>query len=155
MNVRGRRILDAPCEVVFEAVCDPDTLLAVIPGCNSIEQVSETEYRGRISVRLPGVVGTYRTTVRLVDADPPKRGVLDGEVVGPLGSITGQATFRLADADGRTIVEYDGRAVVGGPLARLDGRFVEGFAGSLIGQGLASLNARLDGQHDAPKEAVR
>jgi len=155
MNVRGTRVLDAPREVVFEAVCDPDTLLAVIPGCHSIEQVSATEYRGQISVRLPGVVGTYRTTVRLVDADPPERGVLDGEVVGPLGSITGRATFRLAEADGRTVVEYDGQAVVDGPLARLDGRFVEGLAGSLIGQGLANLNARLEGQHDAPKETAR
>ena len=152
MNVHGRRVLDAPREAVFAAICDPDTLLAVIPGCHAIERVSDTEYRGQISLRLPGIVGTYRTVVRLVDTDPPNRGVLDGEVTGPLGTITGQATFRLAEFDGGTAVEYEGRAVLRGPLARLDGRLVEGLAGSLIGQGLANLGARLERQHLAAME---
>ncbi|MGZ4718673.1 MAG: CoxG family protein [Acidimicrobiales bacterium] len=147
MNISGSRTLDAPREAVFAAICDPDTLLAVIPGCSEIEQVGDAEYRGRISVRLPGIVGTYRTVVRLVDADAPSFGRLEGEVVGALGSIKGDASFRLTDAGGRTTVDYDGQAAIDGPLARLDSRFVEGLAGSLINQGLGSLNARL--QQDA------
>ncbi len=147
MNISGSRTLDAPREAVFAAICDPDTLLAVIPGCSEIEQVGDAEYRGRISVRLPGIVGSYRTVVKLVDADAPTFGRLQGEVVGPLGSIRGDATFRLTGSGGRTTVDYDGQATIDGPLARLDSRFVEGLAGSLINQGLGSLNARL--QHDA------
>jgi carbon monoxide dehydrogenase subunit G len=143
MNVRGSRIVDAPREDVFAAICDPDTLLAVIPGCREIEQVGDAEYRGEISLRLPGFAGTYRTVVRLVDADPPRRGVLHGEVTGALGSITGQASFNLTADGGRTLVDYEGTAIIGGPLARLDSRFVEGLAGSLINQGLGNLGARL------------
>ena len=146
MNIRGSRTLIAPRAAVFAAICDPDTLLAVIPGCSEIEQVGDAEYRGQISLRLPGVVGTYRTVVSLVDADAPRYGRLEGEVVGALGSIKGHASFRLTEAGGKTTVDYDGEAVIGGPLARLDSRFVEGLAGSLINQGLGSLNSRL--QHD-------
>ena len=143
MNIRGSRTLDASSADVFAAICDPTTLLGVIPGCREIEKVGETEYRGEISLRLPGVVGTYRTVVRLVEAEPPRFGRLEGEVVGALGSIRGSASFRLNEAGGKTTVDYTGDAVIGGPLARLDSRFVEGLAGSLIGQGLGNLNSRL------------
>jgi carbon monoxide dehydrogenase subunit G len=146
MHIQGHRTLDASRAAVFAAICDPDTLLAVIPGCDEIEQTGDGEYRGQISLRLPGVVGTYRTVVRLVDADPPGYGRFEGDVSGSLGSIKGHASFRLTEADGKTTVDYDGQAVIGGPLARLDSRFVEGLAGSLINQGLGSLESRL--QHD-------
>ena len=149
MNVRGSRTLAAPPDAVFEAICDPRTLLGVIPGCQAIERVDEVEYRCRISLRLPGLAGTYRTVVRLVDADPPTSGRLDGEVVGALGSITGSASFRLVATDGGTTVEYDGRATIGGPLARLDSRFVEGLARSLVNQGLGNLDHRLQGDSPA------
>ncbi len=151
MNIRGSETLDAPREVVFAAICDPDTLLGVIPGCSEIEQISDTEYRGQIALRLPGIVDIYSTVVRLVNADAPSYGELEGEVVGRGGSITGRATFRLAETDGKTTVAYEGRAVIGGPLARLDGRFVEGLAGSLVHQGLGNLNSRLMSR---PPEAV-
>jgi carbon monoxide dehydrogenase subunit G len=143
MNIHGSRTLEAPRDAVFAAILDPTVLFAVIPGCQEIEQVSDIEYRGRIALRLPGMVGSYRTVVRVVDAEPPSFGRLAGEVVGALGSITGIASFRLAETDGGTEVRYEGEASIGGPLARLDSRFVEGLAGSLIGQGLGNLDQRL------------
>jgi len=143
MNVRGGLTLDAPRTRVFAAICDPDVLLGVIPGCREIEQTGEAEYRGLIDLRLPGVVGTYRTLVRLVDADAPRSGHLEGELEGTLGSVRGDATFRLAEAGPGTTIDYEGHAVIDGPLARLDSRFVEGLAGALISQGLRNLDARL------------
>ena len=145
MKIRGTHTLGARRDAVFVAICDPDALLAVIPGCRDIEQVGDAEYRGRISLRLPGVVGTYRTVVRLVDSDPPARGDLEGELEGSLGSIRGRATFRLTDAGEGTRIDYEGEAVIGGPLARFDSRFVEGLAGSLIDQGLRNMDSRLPG----------
>ena len=142
MNIHGTRTLDAPSEAVFDAICDPSTLLAVIPGCSEIEQVGDA-YHGLIALRLPGVTGSFRTVVRLVEARPPTFGRLEGEVVGRPGTIRGSASFRLIEADGRTTVDYEGQAELGGPLARLDNRFAEGLAASLIGQGLGNLNARL------------
>ena len=149
MNVSGHYALDAPRAVVFAAICDPDVLLEAIPGCREIEQTGDAEYRGQISVRLPGVVGTYRTVVRLVDADPPCSTRLEGELDGSLGTIRGRATFLLAESGDRTTIDYEGDAVIGGPLARLDSRFVEGLAGSLITHGLRNLNARLRGDPSA------
>ena len=146
MNVRGRKTLDVPPDTVFDAIFDPTTLLSIIPGCSEIERVSDIEYRGRITLRLPGMVGTYRTVVRIVETERPVSGRLEGEVSGSLGMIKGSATFRLTDSAGRTTVEYEGQAEISGPLARLDTRFAEGLAGSLIKQGLGNLETRLQGE---------
>ena len=139
MNLRGSYTIDAPRAAVFAAICDPDVLLGVIPGCRAIEHVGMDEYRGQITLRLPGIVGTYATRVRLVDADPPRCGQLEGEVEGTLGTIKGRATFRLAELGaGMEDRLPGGGGESGGPLARLDSRFVEGLAETLIGQGLRS-----------------
>lgn len=143
MNVRGRHHFAAPRAAVFAAIRDPRTLLAVIPGCDSVEEVAPGEYDGRIALRLPGIVGTYRTHVRLVDVVAPERAGLEGRVDGTMGTITGRADFTLRDGAGGTDIEYRGSGLIGGPLARLDGRFVERLAETLISQGLRALDLRL------------
>jgi carbon monoxide dehydrogenase subunit G len=85
----------------------------------------------------------------LVDAEAPNFGKLEGQVEGSLGTIKGLATFRLAESGDGTTIDYEGHAVIGGPLARLDNRFVEGLAGSLINQGLRNLDTRLQGDQPA------
>ncbi len=143
MKILGTYTLAAPRSEVFAAICDPNALLAVIPGCRAIERVSDDEYRGEIALRLPGFVGSYRTHVLLVDADEPRGGTLQGKVAGRPGTIVGTASFTLDDADPGTRLSYQGEATISGPLARLDGRFAEGLAQSLLNQGLARLDARL------------
>lgn len=143
MNISGTHRFAAPREAVFAALCDPAVLLAVIPGCEAVERVGPDEYEGRITLRLPGAVGTYRTHVRLVDARPPERSGLDGRVEGTMGSIDGRADFELEETKPGTAMEYRGSARIDGPLARLDSRFAERLAGSLISQGLRALDARL------------
>ena len=154
MNIHGCQTVYAPRAEVFAAICDPDVLLRVIPGCREIAQTGDAEYRGRITLRLPGVVGTYATVVRLLDAEAPVTGRLEGEVEGALGTIRGEATFRLSDTGPGTTIEYDGHAVIGGPLARLDSRFVEGIAGSLVTRGLRNLDAHLRAEAGTPGGAA-
>lgn len=155
MNVRGTFTLHAPREDVFMAICDPGTLLAIIPGCESIEQVGPDAYVGRIRLRLPGVVGSYRTSVRLVGAVAPDHAGMEGRVEGSLGSIDGRADFDLRGDSGVTVLSYRGRAVIQGSLARLDSRFAEGLAESLIAQGLRALDHRLAGASSTVAAADR
>ncbi len=151
MKVSGTCTLGAGAAEVFDAICDPGTLLAVIPGCEAIERTGPDEYAGRISLRLPGAAGSYRTLVRLVDAVRPERAGMEGSVEGPMGSIRGRAEFELAPAPSageaplppETVLDYRGDAVIQGPLARLDSRFAERLAESLISQGLRALDHRL------------
>jgi carbon monoxide dehydrogenase subunit G len=117
--------------------------MAVIPVCEAVEQVAPDRYDGRITLRLPGAVGSYRTQVALVDIVEPERAGLDGSVEGSMGTITGHADFELRAAGTGTDMDYRGTGVIGGPLARLDSRFAERLAESLIAQGLRALDSRL------------
>jgi uncharacterized protein len=145
MNVRGAYAFAAPPEQVFAAIRDPRVLMSVIPGCQGVEETAPDEYEGRIVLRLPGAVGTYRTSVRLVDVVEPASAGLEGRVEGSMGTITGRADFSLTPTPAEppgTAMTYAGTGRIDGPLARLDGGFAERLAASLINQGLAALDAR-------------
>ncbi len=145
MELRGERGLAAPREAVFAAIHDPDRLLAAIPGCESVERVSDTEYRGRIALRLPAVGGTYAMTIWLVESVAPESCLLDGEVEGRTGRAAGRVAIRLAqDGDG-TRLSWEADARLGGPLAWLDSALVARVASSIIDQGLARLADSLAG----------
>jgi carbon monoxide dehydrogenase subunit G len=156
MKVSGRAVIDAPREAVFATICNPAALLEIIPGCEAIEQGSTGEYRGRIALRLPAIAGVFDLTVRLAEADPPSFGAIQGVVEGRAGTIAGRASFRLAERsdDGSTTIDYDGTAIVSGPLARLDARFVEHLSRSLIDEGLARLASRLEAAPATPGGAA-
>ena len=105
VNIHGSHRFEAPREAVFAAIRDPRVLMAVIPGCEAVEEVAPDQYDGRITLRLPGAVGSYRTHVALVDVVEPERAGLDGRVEGSMGTITGRADFvlrgRRGDGDDR------------------------------------------------------
>ncbi len=147
MKVTGNYTFDAPQARVWAAIYDLKSLLAIIPGCQEIEQVSDTEYRGRIQMRLPAVIGTYQSYMKLVEFEEPHYSHFEGEVEGTLGSIKGTASFRLkAEAEGQTVLEYEGQGLITGSLSKLNSRFAEGLAKSLVTQGLSKLNKQLQDQ---------
>ncbi len=155
MKVTGNYTLDAPQESVWAAIYDLKSLLAIIPGCQDLRQVSDTEYRGQIQLRLPAVIGSYQSYMKLVEFEAPHYSCFEGEVEGSLGGIKGTASFRLKEetAD-RTIIEYEGAGLITGSLAKLNSRFAEGLAKSLVNQGLSRLNEQLQSQEESMPKIV-
>lgn len=143
MKVSGSHRFDGARERIWPLIHDPNSLVSLIPGCEQMEQVGPDEYRGRVQLRLPAVVGTYTTYVRLIELDEPCFCRFEGEVNGSGGSMKGTASFRLETVNVQTILEYEGEALITGPLARLDFRFMEGIVQTLIKQGLTKLNEQV------------
>lgn len=144
MNVTGNYTFNAPREAVWELIHSPASLIEIIPGCQSVEQISPTEYRGNIQMKLPAIVGDYTTYVKLTGFEQPDYCHFKGEVSGAPGTISGTASFNLLDEDNlQTRIEFNGQGLITGPLARLNDRFAEGIAKSLISQGLAQLDKQL------------
>jgi carbon monoxide dehydrogenase subunit G len=139
MKIAGQSTLDAPADAIWPLIFDPRTLMQLLPGCDQVEQVAPDEYRGRLTLRVPGIAGTYETWVRVLESEPPRLCRFRGEAAGPGGSVQGQASFSLQPDAGQTHLAYQGDAVIGGPLAAMNPRFAEGVAQTLIRQGLARL----------------
>jgi carbon monoxide dehydrogenase subunit G len=142
VKISGSYTLRAPRDRAWPIIFDPVQLMGLIPGCDQMEADGPDSYRGAITLRLPAVTGTYRTAIKILDRREPEFCRMDGEAAGPGGSVKGQAAFTLWQADGGTLVEYNGDAIISGPLGGMNPRFVEGVAQQLIKQGLGRLDAQ-------------
>jgi carbon monoxide dehydrogenase subunit G len=147
MKIANHYTFNAPRNRVWPLIYDPTALVSLIPGCESLEQVSPDEYRGQIQLRLPAVVGTYETYIKVLERQEPGYCLLAGEVNGGPGSIKGIASFKLeAISEQETLIAYEGQGIISGPLGQLNSRFIESITNTLIKQGLARLNQQAQGR---------
>jgi carbon monoxide dehydrogenase subunit G len=120
MDISGSYTLNAPREQVWDALLDPDTLKRAVPGCQSLERTSGTEYTARIAVEVAGIRGIYDGALKVVDPQRPEslRLVVDG--AGARGILHGDGVLRLETAaNGATLVTYSGQAQLGGTIASI------------------------------------
>jgi carbon monoxide dehydrogenase subunit G len=129
MDMTGERLIPAPRETVWAALNDPDVLKASIPGCESIEKLSDTELKAIASLKIGPINARFNGKVTLEDLDPPNGYNLNGEGQGGVaGFAKGGATVSLAEKDGGTLLSYNVEAQIGGKLAQLGQRLVNGAA---------------------------
>jgi carbon monoxide dehydrogenase subunit G len=130
MDMSGSQRIEAPREKVWEGLNNPDVLKQCIPGCEWIELTSPTEMNAKAVLKIGPVKATFTGKVTLSDLDPPHGYTITGEGQGGVaGFAKGGATVRLeADGDDATILHYDAKADVGGKIAQLGARLIDGTA---------------------------
>jgi carbon monoxide dehydrogenase subunit G len=129
MTMSGEALLPAPRADVWAKLNDPEVLKACIPGCEELEKVSDTEFRATVKTKIGPVSARFKGRVNLTDMDPPAGYKIVGEGEGGVaGFAKGGATIRLAEAEGGTQLSYDVDAQIGGKLAQLGQRLVNGAA---------------------------
>ena len=127
MNITGEYLIDADREQVWRALNDPAVLERCIPGCESLEQVSETELKAVVKAAVGPVRARFNSTLRLENPDPPVSYTLVGESkAGAAGFGRGSADVVLAEVDGGTRLTYAADFKVGGKLAQVGSRLVAG-----------------------------
>jgi carbon monoxide dehydrogenase subunit G len=148
MKLSGSYTLSAPRDEVWELLMDPMTLQRIIPGCERLEQIGPDIFAADIKLGLAGVKGDYRGTVQISDQQPPERYRIHGDGRGKPGFAKGDGTVELtAEPDGTTTMHYIAEAQVGGPVAGIGQRLIEGAARSIINQSLKALAAELKTRH--------
>ena len=132
MDMAGERLISAPQNTVWSALNDPEILKACIPGCERLEATSESEMTAIAAVKLGPISAKFSGRVRLSDIDPPNGYTLSGEGKGgPAGFAKGAAKVRLAPAPEGTLLTYTVEAQVGGKIAQIGSRLVDGAAQKL------------------------
>lgn len=153
MKMSGEYRIEAPIERVWDALNDPEILKQAIPGCDSIERLSETEMTAKVTARVGPVKARFTGNVTLSDLDPPNSYRISGEGKGgAVGFAKGGANVSL-EADGdATILRYEVDATVGGKLAQLGSRLIDGTAKKMAGEFFSSFAEVVGGP--APEEAA-
>jgi 2-furoyl-CoA dehydrogenase large subunit len=145
----GEAIVGAPPERVWAMLLDPEALQSVIPGCHNVQKISDTHFRADVTIGIGPVKGRYRADVKLSDLDPPHAVTLVGSGEGALGFGGGEGRITLVPTEnGGTAIRYVYEAAIGGKVASIGGRLLDGAARVIIGQFFASL-ARKAGGDDA------
>ena len=104
-------------------------LRQAIPGCEEIDQVSDTELAAKVKAKVGPVSAKFAGNVTLSDLDPPNGYTISGEGKGgPAGFAKGGATVNLAEDAGETVLTYEAKATVGGKLAQIGSRLIDSTA---------------------------
>lgn len=135
MKLTGENRIKAPPQEVWRALNDPDVLRQAIPGCESLEKISDTEFKATVATKIGPVQARFNGQVQLTDLDPPNGYTISGSGSGGMaGNAKGGAKVRLEpDGDG-TKLTYDVDAQVTGKLAQLGSRLIDSTAKMLAGQ---------------------
>jgi carbon monoxide dehydrogenase subunit G len=136
MDMSGSQRIEAPREKVWEALNDPEVLKECIPGCQEIVKESPTGMTAKAVLKIGPVKATFAGKVTLSDLDPPNGYTITGEGQGGVaGFAKGSARVRLEpDGDGATVLGYDVKADVGGKIAQLGARLIDGTAKKLAAE---------------------
>ena len=157
MKMSGEYTLNADRETVWKALNDPEVLKASIPGCESIEKHSETEMEAVATAKVGPVKAKFKGKVQLSDLDPPNSYTISGEGSGgAAGFAKGGAKVALSDADGGgTVLKYDVDATVGGKLAQIGQRLVDGAAKKMADEFFSNFAEQVGGKApEAPADAA-
>ena len=150
MDMTGEYRIAAPREAVWKALNDPDVLKQCIPGCESVDKTSDTEFTARVTSAIGPVKAKFTGKVKLGDLDPPNGYTISGEGQGgAAGFAKGGAKVRLAADGDATVLSYEVNATVGGKLAQIGSRLIDGVARKMADEFFGRFVALL-----APKEAA-
>ncbi len=152
MDFNGRYVIPAPVEAVWEAINDPEILKACIPGCEQLDKTSPTDFAAVVTLKIGPLKAAFKGKVTLSDLEPPLRCKLTGEGQGGVaGFAKGQADVELAPEGSGTVLSYTAQASVGGKLAQIGQRLIDGAAKQIADDFFGRFTAALTAANPAPE----
>lgn len=143
MDIAGEYTFDAPRDIVWKAIQDPQVLGSVMPGGEGFEEVSENQYKGALKVKVGPVQGTFTADLILSNVVAPESYSIEVDGKGKPGFVKANGNLKLEDRGDQTYIEYSGTANIGGRIASVGQRLMDSTARSIIRQSLEGLNEYL------------
>ncbi len=145
MEQNGEYRIAASRETVWQALNDPAVLGECIEGCQSIEKVDDEHFNISVKAKIGPVSATFNAELELADLNPPTSYVISGNAKGgAAGFAKGGAEVELVEEDDATLLRYAVKANVGGKLAQVGSRLVDGAARKMADDFFAAFSTRLD-----------
>jgi carbon monoxide dehydrogenase subunit G len=155
MEMTGEQLIPVPQDKVWRGLNDPEVLKACIAGCESIEKVSDNEYKVVIVAAVGPVKAKFAGKLVLADLNPPNSYSLSFEGSGgAAGFGKGGAQVSLKSEGPATRLSYSAKASVGGKLAQVGSRLIDGVAKKMADDFFAAFNEKLAGGASATSDEV-
>ncbi|MDX1780281.1 MAG: carbon monoxide dehydrogenase subunit G [Thalassovita sp.] len=149
MRFEGNALIPASPETVWKGLNDPEVLGRSIPGCKAMEQTGDNEYTASVVAKVGPVSATFKGKVELADLNPPLSYTLKGRGQGgPAGFAKGEARITLTPEGEGTRLSYVADADIGGKLASVGGRLIQGVAKKTADDFFAAFSRVLTGGED-------
>jgi len=146
MKFEGTEEIKAPRERVWAFLIDPNQVGSCGPGVESIEVVDETHFKARAKVGIGFINARFVVDAEFAELQPPDRAVIKAHGQAPGSAVDGTATMTLRDgADGVTVLDWAADVLIGGTLASVGARLIEGTANKMIGQTFTCVREELEG----------
>jgi carbon monoxide dehydrogenase subunit G len=134
LKIEGSYIFNAPRERVWQVLLDPKIMAQCMPGCERMNEVAPDQFEAVMKVGVASVKGTYKGKVSIKDKQAPCHYVLSGEGSGGPGFMQGDVAIDLEEQDGKTVVKYSTDARIGGLIASIGQRMLNGVAKMMVEQ---------------------
>ncbi|HWY16841.1 MAG TPA: carbon monoxide dehydrogenase subunit G [Rhizomicrobium sp.] len=142
MEFTGRYVIPATPDQVWTALNDPAVLQLCIPGCENLARDGDHHFVATATLRIGPVKATFKGAIEQSELDPPRRCVLKGEGLGGVaGFARGAAEVVLEQEAGSTVLSYAARATIGGKLAQVGQRLIDGAAKQIADDFFARFSA--------------
>jgi uncharacterized protein len=141
MKIEGSYTLNAPRELVWSLMIDPDVLSRCVPGVQSLENTEGTAYKLTLKTGVGAIKGVYNGAIKLEDLREPEhyKMIVDGK--GGAGFVKGVGELDLIEQGDETVVNYAGDVSVGGTIAGVGQRMILSTAKMMAGQFFTALEA--------------
>ena len=145
MNFDGTVEIRAPRERVWDFLMDPNQVGPCGPGVESIEVIDETHFKARAKVGIGFISARFVVDMEIAEREEPDRAVIKARGQAPGSAVDATATMRLRDGDaGGTVMEWAADVMIGGTLASVGARMIEGTANKMIGQTFECIRTKLE-----------
>ncbi|WP_121067151.1 CoxG family protein [Chachezhania antarctica] len=149
MQMSDQREIKADPATVYAALLDPEVLKACVPGTQELTGSPEEGYEAVVVQKVGPVKATFKGQVTMTDMVPNEKLTISGEGKGgAAGFAKGGAVVTLEPTEAGTLLSYDVEAKVGGKLAQLGGRLIDGFAKKMADNFFQALQDKLEGPAD-------
>lgn len=154
MHMTDSRTIAASPQEVWSAILDPEVLKQCVPGCTEMSGSAEDGFEATVVQKVGPVKATFKGTVVLSDMVPGQSLTLTGEGKGgAAGFAKGAAEVKLVSVEGGTELQYEVDAKVGGKLAQLGSRIIDGFAKKMADQFFGNFQTAVEGPQEAETAA--
>ena len=144
MKLEGEHVFNGPREDVWDMFYDPAILASAVPGMDKLDVVADNEYEGIMNVRIGPVSGKFSGKLTLSDIVAPESLTLTVDGRGAPGFAKGVGRVKFEEADGKTLMKYEGDVNIGGALASVGQRMIDSVAKSMIRTAFETLDNALE-----------